>query len=235
MMAAVRRGLGRALAIAVFASLLGATSAWGGTISARPVNMFGSAVTTIAQGETVTFQNMDIAGHDVTSNQTGDDGAPLFRSALVSPGSSGPVEGTEYLTTGNYDFYCSIHPGMEAVLEVTSEGTPVPRPEPEGVAVKIVSRSLERVIESRKLKLKVQSRRGEVLVGARAKTRKTSIALGSKKLEFEKADERKVTLKLSDSARKALRKRKSATLIATATASHGDGHTERATARRKLD
>jgi hypothetical protein len=103
------------------------------------------------------------------------------------------------------------------------------------VAVKIVSRSLERVIESRKLKLKVESRRGEVLVGARAKTRKTSIALGSKKLEFEKADERKVTLKLSDSARKALRKRKSATLIATATASHGGGHTERATARRKLD
>ena len=235
MIAAVRRGLGRALAIAVFASLLGAAIAWGGTISARPVNMFGSATTTIAQGEKVTFQNMDVSGHDVTANQTGDDGAPLFRSALVSPGSSGPVEGTEYLTTGSYDFYCSIHPGMEAVLEVTSEGTPVPRPEPEGVAVKIVSRNLERVIESRKLKLKVQSRRGEVIVGVRAKTRKSSIALGSKKLQFERADERKVTLKLSDAARKALRKRKSATLIATATANHGGGHIERATARRKLD
>lgn len=235
MIAAVRRGLGRAIAIAVFASLLGAANAWAGTITAYPPNQFGSAVTTIAQGEKVTFQNMDIVGHDVTANETGDDGAPLFRSALVSPGSSGPVEGTEYLTTGNYDFYCSIHPGMEAVLEVTSEGTPVPRPEPEGVAVKIVSRNLERVIESRKLKLKVQSRRGEVIVGVRAKTRKSSIALGSKKLQFERADERKVTLKLSDAARKALRKRKSATLIATATANHGGGHTERATARRKLD
>jgi len=234
MMAAVRRGLGRALAIAVLASLLGAAIAWGGTITARPVNMFGSSVTTIDQGEKVTFQNADISGHDVTSNQTGDDGAPLFRSALVSPGTSGPVEGTEYLTTGTYDFYCSIHPGMEATLEVTSAGTPVPRPEPEGVAIKIVSKSLDRVLESRKLKLKVRSRRGSVIVGARATTRKTSIALGSKKLKFDTAETRKVSLKLSDAARKALGKRKSATLIATATASHGGGHTERATARRKL-
>jgi plastocyanin len=235
MMAAVRRGLGRALAIAVFASLIGAAIAWGGTITARPVNMFGSSVTTIDQGEKVTFQNADISGHDVTANQTGDDGAPLFRSQLVNPGSSGPVEGTEYLTTGSYDFYCSIHPGMEATLEVTSSGTPVPRPQPAGVAVKIVSKSLDRVLESQKLKLKVRSRRGSVLVGARATTRKSSIALGSKKLEFDVADERKVTLKLSDAARKALSKRNSATLIATATASHGGGHTERATARRKLD
>jgi plastocyanin len=235
MIAAVGRGLGRALAVAVLVSLLGAAIALGGTITARPVNMFGSAVTTIDQGEQVTFQNADVSGHDVTANQTGDDGAPLFRSVVVSPGSSGPVEGTEYLTTGSYDFFCSIHPGMEATLEVTSAGTPVPRPEPEGVAVKIVSRSLDRVLESGKLKLKVRSRRGEVVVGARAKTRKTSIALGSKKLQFDEAEERKVALKLSDSARKALRKQGSATLIATATASHGGGHTERATARRKLD
>jgi plastocyanin len=235
MIAAVRRGLGRALAVAVLASLLGAAIAWGGTITARPVNMFGSAVTTIDQGEQVTFQNADVSGHDVTANQTGDNGAPLFRSAVVSPGSSGPVEGTEYLTTGSYDFFCSIHPGMEATLEVTSAGTPVPRPQPEGVAVKIVSKSLDRVLESGKLKLKVRSRRGSVVVGARAKTRKTSIALGSKKLQFDVAEERKVALKLSDAARKALRKRDSATLIATATASHGGGHTERATARRKLD
>ncbi len=236
MIAAVRRGLGRGLAVAVLASLVGATNAWAdGTITAHPPNQFGSAVTTIDQGEKVTFQNMDIVGHDVTSNQTGDSGAPLFRSAFVGPGSSGPVEGTEYLTTGNYDFFCSVHPGMEATLEVTSAGTPVPRPQPAGVAVKIVSRSLDRVLESGKLKLKVRSRRGSVLVGARATTRKTSIALGSKKLQFDVAEERKVALKLSDSARKALRKRGSATLIATATASHGGGHTERATARRKLD
>ena len=57
----------------------------------------------------------------------------------------------------------------------------------------------------------------------------------ARSFEFDEADERKVALKLSDAARKALRKRKQATLIATATATHGGGHTERATARRKLD
>jgi len=228
--------VGRGLAVVVFLCLLGPASAWAeGTITARPPNQFGAAVTTIDQGEKVTFQNFDVAGHDVTSNQTGDTGAPLFRSAFIGPGASGPVEGTEYLTTGNYDFFCSVHPGMEAVLEVTSAGTPVPRPQPEGVAVRIVSRSLDRVVDTGKLKLSVRSRRGSVVVGARAKTRKSSIALGSKKLQFEEQETRKVALKLSDAARKALRKRSRATLIATATANHGGGHTERATARRKLD
>ena len=232
MMPGVRRGL----AVAVVVFLLGAANAWADeTITAYPPNQFGSAVTTIDQGEKVTFQNMDIAGHDVTSNQTGDDGAPLFKSQLVAPGSSGPVEGTEYLTTGSYDFYCTIHPGMEATLEVTSAGTPVPRPKPEGVSVKILSKSLDRVVETGKLKLRVSSRRGEVVVGARAKKRKTTIALGSKKVEFDKADERTVRLKLSDSAREALDKRKSVTVTATATANHGGGHTERATDSRKLD
>lgn len=228
--------VGRGAALVVMLCLLGPASAWAdGTITARPVNQFGAAVTTIDQGEKVTLQNYDLAGHDVTSNQTGDSGAPLFRSALVGPGGSGPVEGTEYLTTGSYDFFCSVHPGMEATLDVTSAGEPVPRPQPEGVAVKVVSRSLDRVVESGKLKLSVRSRRGSVVVGARAKTRKSSIALGSKKLQFSEQDTRKVALKLSDAARKALRKRNSATLIATATANHGGGHTERATARRKLD
>lgn len=228
--------VGRGAAFAVFLCLLAPASAWAaGTITARPVNQFGAAVTTIDQGERVTLQNYDLAGHDVTSNQTGDSGAPLFRSGLVAPGGSGPVEGTEYLTTGSYDFFCSVHPGMEATLEVTSAGTPVPRPQPDGVAVKVVSRSLDRVVESGKLKLSVRSRKGSVVVGARAKTRKSSIALGSKKLRFEEQATRKVALKLSDAARKALRKRDSATLIATATANHAGGRTERATARRKLD
>jgi plastocyanin len=232
MMAAVRRGL----ALALFVSLLGAASAWADeTITARPVNQFAAAVTTIDQGEKVTLRNLDLSGHDVTSHHTGDDGKPLFGSALIAPGSSGSVAQTEYLTTGSYDFFCSIHPGMEATLEVTSAGTPVPRPQAEGVQVKVLSRDLDRVVERGKLKLKVTSREGSVLVGARAEKRKGSIALGSKKLQFDEEGERRIALKLSDAARKALRKRERATVIATATATHSDGHTERTTARRTLD
>jgi plastocyanin len=232
MMAAVRRGL----ALALLAALLGAATAWADeTITARPVNQFASSVTTIDQGEKVTLRNLDIAGHDVTSNDTGDDGKPLFGSSLVNPGSSGPVAGTEYLTTGSYDFFCSIHPGMEAALEVTSAGTPAERPEAEGVSVKVLSKDLDRVLESGRLKLKVRSLKGVVQVSARAERRKSSIALGSKKVRFDEAGERRVKLKLSDAARKALGKRNRATVVATATATHGGGHTELATDRHTLD
>ena len=230
MIAAVRRGL----AAGVIASLLAVATAWADeTITARPVNTFAQAVTTIDQGEKVTLQNMDLAGHDVTAAKTGDDGKPLFRSELVSPGASGAVQGTEYLTTGTYPFVCSVHPGMEATLEVTSQGTPVPRPKP-SVTLKVASRDLQRVVDTGKLKLKVRSSKASLVVGARAKTGKKSIALGSKKVKWDGGRGR-VRLKLSDSARKALGKKESAKIIATVTADHGGGHTERATAKRTLD
>ena len=230
MIPAVRRGLAGA---AVVSLLVAATALADGTISARPVNMFSQAVTTIDQGEKVTFRNSDVAGHDVTAHHRGPDGKPLFRSDLIPPGGSGPVRGTEYLTTGTYDFVCTVHPGMDAKLEVTSNGTPVPRPEP-GIGIKVVSKDLQRVVDSGKVKLRVFSAKASVTVGARAKAGRKSIALGSKKVTFEEDGTKRVALKLSDSARKALRKRKSAKLIATATATSGD-RTERSTAKRTLD
>jgi len=230
MIASVRRGG----AVAVIVFVLAAAAAWADeTITARAPNMFASAVTTIDQGEKVTLRNTDIAGHDVTANRAGDDGKPLFRSELIAPGRSGPVAGTEYLVTGSYDFVCSVHPGMDATLKVTSAGTPVPRPQP-GITVKVVSRDLQRVVDSGKLKLGVRSAKASLTLAARAKAGKSSIALGSKKLKWD-GGEGRVTLKLSDAARKALRKRERAKLTATATADHGGGHTERSTSRRTLD
>lgn len=227
--------VGRGLALAVVVSLVLAAPAWADeTITARTPNTFASAVTTIDQGEKVTLRNIDIAGHDVVSEKSGDDGKPLFRSDLVSPGSSGPVAGTEYLVTGTYPFFCSIHPGMQATLEVTSAGTPAPRPA-SGVEIKVLSRDLDRVVERRRLKLSVLAARSSVTVGARAQFRRSSLALGSKRVEFEKKERRRVTLRLSKAAAKALAKRKRAKVIATATATHGGGHTERATAKRTLD
>lgn len=230
MISPVRRGL----AIAILVSLVPAAAAWADeTITASPPNQFTSSVTTIDQGEKVTLTNFDVAGHDVVSEKPGDDGKPLFRSDLIAPGQSGPVVGTEYLVTGTYDFFCSIHSGMDATLEVTSAGTPEPRPQP-AVTVKIRSSDLQRVVDTGKLKLRIQSAKATVTVGARATTGKTSIALGSKKLQWDGGPGR-VTLKLSESARDALDKRKRATVIATVTAKHPGGHTERSTAKRTLD
>ena len=229
MIPAMRRGLAAVVAI----SLLGATAAWADeTITTRPTNSFASAVTTIDQGEKVTLANYDIAGHDVVSERSGDDGKPLFRSEIINPGSSGPVVGTEYLTTGTYPFFCSVHPGMEATLEVTSAGTPAERPQ-SGVSVKIASGDLQRVVETGRLKLRVRSVKAKLTIAAR-KAGKNSLALGSKKVDWD-GGEGRVRLKLTDAARKALRKREKATIIATVTATHAGGHTERATARRTLD
>ena len=229
-------GVRRGLAVALITFLFAAGAAWAdGTISARPVpqNTFSESVTTIDQGEKVTFQNMDLAAHNVVAKDTGDDGKALFRSEEVPGGSSGPVVGTEYLVTGTYPFQCTLHPGMEATLEVTSAGTPVPRPQP-SVTLKIASSDLDTVVERGKLKLRVKSAKATLTIGARSEAGKKTIALGSKKVEWDGGKGR-VRLKLSDSAREALGKRKSVTVIATATADHGGGHTERATDSRKLD
>src|SRR5688572_14657631 len=150
----MRRVLGAILVV----SALGAGVAYADeTITARPPNEFAAPVTTIDQGEKVTLRNMDIVSHDVSSQKKSDDGKPLFRSELVDPGASGPVEGTEYLVTGDYPFICTIHPGMDATLKVTSAGEPVPKPNPPKVTVKIASGDLQRVVRDRKLKLRVSS------------------------------------------------------------------------------
>lgn len=225
----------RITAVAVLiATLAIAVPAWADeTISARPPNEFASPVTTIDQGEKVTLSNADIAGHDVTSSQRGPDDKPLFASDLVAPGDSGPVLGTEYLVTGTYPFVCSVHPGMEATLEVTSAGTPVQRPKAPEVQVKVASGDLQRVVRRGKLKLRVKSTKAKVKLAARAQAGSSSISLGTKSVTFKSAGDRIVTLALSDSARKALRGRKRAKVTATATAT-ADGQSAKSTATRTL-
>jgi plastocyanin len=230
MIAAMRR----LAPVALIASLVVAVPAWADeTITARTPNEFASSVTTIDQGEKVTLRNVDIAGHDVTSTKR-EGGKPLFASDLVAPGDSGPVLRTEYLVTGSYPFVCTVHPGMEATLDVTAAGTPVPRPDPPNVEVKVASKDLQRVVRKRKLKLRVSSSKASVKVTARAKAGKSSIALGSKTVRFKSAGDRAVVLKLSKSAQEALAGRRRAKVTATATASDDAGQTAQSTATRKL-
>ena len=97
-------------------------------ISAAPPNRYVNADVTIDQGERVTFANGDTVDHDVTARDKGPDGKALFASPLIGTGVTAPVSGTEYLTTGAYAFFCSIHPQMVGTLRVNSAGAPVPRP-----------------------------------------------------------------------------------------------------------
>ena len=121
------------LPVATFTSLasfvaLAAPAAAQTTIYAGPPNQYFNGNVSIDQGEQVTFQNLDLVDHDVVAQMKGPDSQPLFKSELIARGASTEVKGTEFLTTGEYEYFCSVHPNMKGSLEVTSAGQPKPRP-----------------------------------------------------------------------------------------------------------
>ena len=127
-------------------------------IAAGPPAQYITTSVTIDQGERLMFRNLDTTGHDVTAKLPGVDGKPLFGTPIIPTGASAFVDGSQYLTTGSYDFYCSIHPFMTGTLHVTSAGAPAPRPaRPDtrapGVAVQILSKKLGKVASSGRLRI----------------------------------------------------------------------------------
>jgi len=95
------------------------------------------------QGVVVPFRN-DGGTHNVTARQTGPDGKALFRSPTISGGTAG-VDGTQYLSTGDYAFFCTVHPTtMNGTLHVTGGGTPVARP---SATLKLKSRKISKALK----------------------------------------------------------------------------------------
>jgi hypothetical protein len=77
---------------------------------------------------------------------------------VIGTGSSAFVDGSQYLTTGSYQYYCSVHPFMQGTLTVTSAGKPATPPpgsdrHAPAIAVEIVSGKLGGVQSSGKLKV----------------------------------------------------------------------------------
>jgi plastocyanin len=121
---------GKVAAITAAAMLLTAPAAIADEeiVGATP-NRYQNADVTIDQGEKLTFRNTDFVMHDVVSDAKGDVKDHLFASDTISGGSTSFVGGSQYLTTGTYTFYCSVHPSqMKGTLTVTSAGTPAQRP-----------------------------------------------------------------------------------------------------------
>jgi plastocyanin len=184
------------------------------TIYAGPPNQFFQGDVTIAQGEAVTFQNMDTVPHDVTAQGKGADGKPLFQSAQVGTGQSAPVEGVQYLTSGSYPYICSIHPFMKGTITVSSSGTPKPKPggggggsggapQPAGgsqsdaapeVSVRVLDTKRSKVRKRRSLQFSVTTNE-PISISIVAKKGNATIAKGSAKLT--KAATRKLSIKLT--------------------------------------
>lgn len=90
------------------------------TVVAGPgayVTTYATPVIAIPRGGSLSFANADIPQHDVTA-VTKRNGKPIFNSKLIGLGEVTPVNGVDKLASGNYAFYCTIHPGMTGTLAV---------------------------------------------------------------------------------------------------------------------
>lgn len=236
--------LGRAAAAAVVASALVTGVAYGATIYAAPPNQFLQGDVTIAQGEKVTFTNGDTQTHDVTAVAKGPGGKPLFASAQIGPGQSAPVDGVEFLTTGKYDYICSIHPFMKGTITVTADGTPQPRPGGGGgtsspaadttapaLSLKLLDTKRSKVRRRRSLQVAVTTDE-PVTVAVSARSGRAVLAKGSAKLA--NAGTRKLSVKLTQAGLKAVKGRKPVTVAVVAQAKDSAGNASSAQASGRL-
>lgn len=205
---------GMALALSVVPA--GATTK---ITAAEECCLFVGSPFTQAAGETAELVNPgppNNAPHNAVANGKAPSGGPLFSSSLARPGQTVPVEGTEYLAAGRYPFRCTLHTGMNGVLEVTS-GSPVPRPR---VAPTIRSRSLDTVRRTGKLDLglKASARADSITVEVEVKGRTVAVA---EVASLESGKVKNVSARLTAKGRKAIGKGSSVRFQVTATADFG--------------
>jgi plastocyanin len=200
----------------VFALLLGAPAASADEqITAGPPNLYFTTAVTIDQGEKITLYNTDVVSHDVLARDLGPDEKPLFRSELASTGATVPVEGVEYLTTGDYDFVCSIHPQMVGTITVTSAGKPLPRPAAASeLKLEVLDKRLARV--KRRGALRVRVTGGDATVHLTARAKGAVFAKGTTKVSGAKPSTAK--LSLTRAGRRLVKRGKKIEVKVTATA-----------------
>ena len=173
------------------------------------------------QGE---ISQLQVTGstHNVTARQNGPDGKALFRSATISGGFT-PVSGTQYLDSGDYPFFCTIHPTtMSGTLHVSTSGAPQPRPSAAlTIRAKKIAKALKKGINvalntSAKVDdVSLVAKLGKATIG-----RSSDLSLAQGQV-FE-------TIKLSKSGKSKLRGKRKATVTVTAEIPFGSPATAKA-------
>lgn len=216
-------------------------------IVSSPGNRYDAATYTMDQGERLTLRNADpFVRHDVVSVAPGDvKGRYLFASDTIGQGTSF-VEGSQYLTSGEYDFYCSIHESeMRAKLVVTTAGAPAPRPGPgpapgpgPSPAPADTTAPVPTIRAGRLVASKLVSRRVLVLtVGAdEASQLVVGVRVGSRriagaKLSLGSAGTQKIEIPLGRTARRSIRRGKVLTAVISATDAAANQGTAKLTRR----
>jgi plastocyanin len=215
-----RRGTtGRRLGLAMALVAFGAMAYAGFALAAAPIvgqgdDTYSAPTYTADQGEVVPLQ---VTGdtHNATARQNGPDGQALFRSPTISGGTTG-VQGTQYLSAGDYTFFCTVHPTtMQATLHVTSNGTPQARP------------SAQLSVRSKKLS-KVSKKGILVAITTTAKVDGASLVAKLGKVTIGKADglslaagQQFATVKLTKAGKSKLKGKTKASVSVTATIPFG--------------
>jgi plastocyanin len=231
----VRRSLALLAVLAVLALAVPASA--DEQIRAIPMNTYANPDPTIDQGERLTFKNFDPNTHNVTATQEGADHNPLFATREeVRQNQEAFVEGSQYLTTGDYTFFCTFHSFMSGTVHVTSAGTAQPRPgtpgdkTPAAVDVAISRAKLSKVVGRGKLAVEVTVNE-PADVDLVAKLGRKTVAQGSSDLD---TGTKKVNLRLTRAGKRTLKRRSSAKLVVTVDAKDKNGNESSDTATRRL-
>ena len=117
---------------------------------------YGAPSYEIDQGELVTFFNRDpFLSHGLVSDAT-QGGERLFEAAVIQPKRRRLLRGAPFLTTGTYPFHCPVHPDMTAILEVSSNGSPLPPDAtPPAAVVRLGTARLAQLVKRRVVRVSV--------------------------------------------------------------------------------
>ncbi|SVE01647.1 uncharacterized protein METZ01_LOCUS454501, partial [marine metagenome] len=133
----------------VFAETYTVENAAGSSTPGCEPDCFLPATLTIAPGDTVEFVNNDNAAHTSTAGSPQDGPSGVWDSSLVMVGSSFT---TPALETGEYPYYCAVHPWMAGLVIVGEGGTSTPAsepaPEPEATAESSTTSSASNTVEN---------------------------------------------------------------------------------------
>jgi plastocyanin len=241
------RGRQRAVAVALAAALGPAAAAAPARadkeITAAPVNQFTTGSVTMDQGERLTFFNSDFDAHNVTHRDGGY--APLFASPTIGNGQRAFVEGSQFLTTGSYSFYCTLHTFMGGTLTVTSAGTPAVRPAappppppdrtPPTVVLAITSSRIPTVLRHRKLYVSTRlNEAGNGALKATARSGRTTVTVARGAFDFGRATRQTLGLTLTRTGRNLLARRSSLRVTVSTTARDRVGNRRSASVSRTL-
>ena len=214
-------------------------------ITAAPTNQFTTSSVTMDQGERLTFFNADFNAHNVTARDPGPGGAPLFASPTIGNGQRAFVEGSQFLTTGSYAFYCTRHSFMAGTLTVTAAGTPAVRPPPPPppppdrtaptVALAITSSRIPTVLRQGKVFASVRlNEAGSGSLRATARSGRTTVTVARGAFDYRRATRQTLGLTLTRTGRTLLAARRSVRVTVSATARDRAGNRRSASISRTL-